>query len=93
MKLASQMIITSPGAGSRERGDELSVLIKWFCEILHISGMSQTSRLKETTTYEIVISSVAASKWNILSSLKPVNTFQKNKLENAEHRQKSYSFS
>ena len=74
-------------------GDKLSVLIKWFCEILHIPGMSQTSRLKETTTYEIVISSVAASKWNILSSLKPVNTFQKSKLETAEHCQKSYSFS
>lgn len=65
-------------------GDKLSVLIKWFCEILHILGMSQTSLLKKTTTYEIVISSVAASKWNILSSLKPVNTFQKSKLENAE---------
>ena len=39
-----------------------------------------------------MISSVAASKWNILSSLKTVNTFQGNKLENAEHRQKSYSF-
>lgn len=33
--------------GSRGVGDKLSVLIKWFCEILHILGMSQTSRFDD----------------------------------------------
>lgn len=39
----SEACLSDDNLLSRKKKNELSVLIKWFCEILHIPGMSQTS--------------------------------------------------